>query len=406
MELAYASPVVSQHVLEDMGADMTSLHRHDRKKNLPRALNDEAGKPGNDGRKRRSNGSSDDEGKIAEDGFSNEDLRVGGPYLCSIPMSSRPVPETIPAHEVLWHKASSGKHISEHIHQTLHNRNIDLIEKGPWSHPIGLCYQQSKFNPELERVPTIVITAIRHIVDDVWLRAAREIYCFLLQENFGQISVEIMDAQARQPLRTFSVLKSDPIFNKWASVLGRILTDVDLTDIQLIGCYRRGRNSGIDNLVTVLVIVDINSKRSWRITRDVIAGILDCSNLPMVAVEIVKDRKTLPMNYYRFDQFNEEILKGRAMAGGPIAHNSNDVGSGTLGGFIGLQHPDTLGWYCFALTCFHVINPRDRDLTDRERAGELVRVRLFSNINANHVDSCRNMAEPRSLSAPNKEFWG
>lgn len=37
------------------------------------------------GRKRRCRGYSDDEGHLTADGFTNEDLRVGGPYLFSLP---------------------------------------------------------------------------------------------------------------------------------------------------------------------------------------------------------------------------------------------------------------------------------------------------------------------------------
>lgn len=350
---------------------MASWQRHNSKKNLPRALNDEAGKPGRDGRKRRSHGSSDDEGKIAEDGFSNEDLRVGGPYLCSIPVLTKCLPDANPLHALLWHEVSGGETISSRIYQILSNRNICLIKSGPWDHPLTLSSQQSKFNPEPEPVPTIRVQAIRHVIDDLWLETARKIHNLLRQENFGHVSVEIIDPQALHPPRTLPVLKSDPMFNKWDSVLDCILRDVDLTDIQLIGCYRRGRNSGNENPVTVLVIADVNSKRSWRITRDMIAGILKRSNLPMVAVEVVKDRKTRSMNFHQGNEFKEEFLQGKAMAGGPIAHSRNDVESGTLGGFIELQHPSTLKWFCFALTCFHVIYPRDQDVEDQERAGEL-----------------------------------
>jgi hypothetical protein len=354
-----------------MGADMASLHRHNSKKNLPIALNDEAGKLGRDGRKRRSHGSSDDEGKIAADGFSNEDLRVGGPYLCSVPLSSKPLPETNPLHALLQHKVSRGETISNRIYQILRNRNISLISAGRWDDPVTLSLRQSNFNPEPEPVPTIVVLAIRHVVDDLWLKTAREIYLLLGQEKFGHVSVEILDPQALHPPRTLPVLKSDPMFNKWDSVLDRILRDVDLTDVQLIGCYRRGRNSGNENPVTVLVIADVNSKKSWQITRDIIAGILKLSNLPMVAVEIVKDRKTRHTDFHKEKGFKEELLKGRAMAGEPIAHSRNDVGSGALGGFIELQHPLTLKWFCFALTCFHVIDPDDRDIGGQELEGEL-----------------------------------
>lgn len=151
--------------------------------------------------------------------------------------------------------------------------------------------------------------------------------------------MEIIDPQALHPPRTLSVQKSDPMFNKWNSVLDRILKDVDLIDIQLIGCYRRGRNSGNENPVTVLVIADVNSEKSWRITRDMIAGILKRWDLPMVAVEIFRDRKMHFTDFRKDDGFKEKLLKGRATAGGPIAHNRNYVGPGTLGGFIELQHP-------------------------------------------------------------------
>lgn len=156
------------------------------------------------------------------------------------------------------------------------------------------------------------------------------------------------------------------MFDKWDSVLARILREIDLTDIQLIGCYRRGRSSGNENPVTVLVIADVNSKKSWRTTRDLIAGILKDSNLPMVAVEIVRDSKMTSSSPR--EGFKEELLKGKAIAGDPIAHSRNDVGSWTLGGFIELQHPSTLKWSCFALTCFQVIDPLDRDLEDQELA--------------------------------------
>lgn len=180
-ELAYASPIISEVVLREMGADMASLNRHNSKKDLPRALNDEAGKLSEDGRNRRSYGSSDDEGKIAEDGFSNEDLRVGGPYLCSVPFKSRPLLNEHPLESLLWRKTSGGKTIWSCIFQILENRKIDMIETGRWSQPIVLSLRQSNFNPEPEPVPTVVIFATRHAVDDLWLQTTREIYLFLQQ---------------------------------------------------------------------------------------------------------------------------------------------------------------------------------------------------------------------------------
>lgn len=368
-ELAYASPIVSQTVLKRMGADMASLHRHNSKKYRPRALNDEAGKPSEDGRKRRSRGSSDDEGKIAEDGFSNEDLRVGGPYLCSIPLKSYPLSKRNLLHALLQHKVSGEDTISSRIHRILRNRNISLLSAGPYDSSVKLFLRQSDFNPEPEPIPTIVISARRQVVDDLWLQTARQIYFLLRQEKFGHVSVEILDPQALCPPTTLPVAHLDPMFNKWDSVLAQILRAVDRTDIQHIGCFRRGRNIGNENPVTVLVIVHFNSKKNWRATRDLIADILKRSNLPMVAVEIVKDKRVSLMADVKEEKgFKMELLDGRAMAGGPIAHIKNNAAPGTLGGFVELQNPKNLKWYCFALTCFHVVNPQNSDLRGQELA--------------------------------------
>ncbi|KAJ5697974.1 hypothetical protein N7488_011658 [Penicillium malachiteum] len=78
--------------------DTESLERHNSKRRSG-SFNDEEGKLGNDGRKRRSLGSSDDEGGLTSDNLHNEDLRVGGPYLYSIPTSY----ETIPARHPKLH---------------------------------------------------------------------------------------------------------------------------------------------------------------------------------------------------------------------------------------------------------------------------------------------------------------
>ncbi|KAJ5736091.1 uncharacterized protein N7483_001216 [Penicillium malachiteum] len=90
-ELAYASPVV----LSLKGAILESLRQHNSNKGQPRGSNDESGKLSTDGRKRRSHGSSSDEDCMTPDGFLNEDLRVGGPYICSFPVEMTLIPQNI-----------------------------------------------------------------------------------------------------------------------------------------------------------------------------------------------------------------------------------------------------------------------------------------------------------------------
>ncbi|KAJ5085094.1 hypothetical protein N7532_009865 [Penicillium argentinense] len=355
-ELAYASPII----LEAKGTDRRSIERHNSKKHRPRSIHDEEGKIGNDGRKRRSQGSSDDEGKLTEDGFSNEDLRVGGPYLCSIPLSTTHIPETNPLSSLFVRKSSNGQDLGTRISSILNNTNIRIYSSWVRGESIELCLRQSEFNPEPHPVPTIVITATRQVIDDTWLQAVRQIYTLLCEENLAHVSVEIDDPQAVDPPHTSPIQPDDEIYRHWDPVLAKILESIELRDILTIGCYRRGRSSETsENAPTVLVMVDVNSRKSWKATRDSIAKILTDFSLPMVAVEIVKDRINL---LHRETGFKEEILGAHAIPGGPIAALKKKNASETIGGFIELQDQTEGTWLRFALTCFHVIDLDDRDI--------------------------------------------
>lgn len=92
LEQAYAPPVL----LEEKGADSESIQRYERKSALRRAFRDEDGELGDDGRRRRHRGSRDDEGCLTTDGFINTDLRVGGPYLCMVPIQTSQIPASHP----------------------------------------------------------------------------------------------------------------------------------------------------------------------------------------------------------------------------------------------------------------------------------------------------------------------
>jgi hypothetical protein len=56
----------------------------------------------------------------------------------------------------------------------------------------------------------------------------------------------------------------------------------------VIGCYRFGKSHN-SKAVTVIVVVDIHSARNWESTREKIVTILARSELPRVAVLILKD---------------------------------------------------------------------------------------------------------------------
>lgn len=59
----------------------------------------------------------------------------------------------------------------------------------------------------------------------------------------------------------------------------------------MVGCDRVGHSEEVkDNPPTVLVLVNMHSTRDWKDVREAIVGLLDQHELPMVAVEISKDR--------------------------------------------------------------------------------------------------------------------
>ncbi|KAJ5949994.1 hypothetical protein N7454_001578 [Penicillium verhagenii] len=288
-ELAYASPVI----LESKGADWESIQRHNSLKEGPRSSNHEYGKIGNDGRNRRARGCSDDEGKLSEDGFSNEDLRVGGPYLCGMPQSMTQIDKSNPTSSLFDQRSANSLDLRTRISNIIHNKGIRTCAGSVRGATMELYFQKSKFNPEPNPVPTITITATRDIVDDTWLQAVREIYALLCEENFGYVSVEIRDAEALETPYICPVQPDDDISAKWDLLLGTLLRSVELRDISSIGCFRRGRSEeASENAPTVLVVVNVDSQKCWKATRDEIAKTLDDFALLMVAVEIVKDRES------------------------------------------------------------------------------------------------------------------
>lgn len=353
-EQSYASPVI----IRSKGADEESLRRHQSKDGLPRGLNDEAGIL-KDGRNRRSRGSSDDEGKITPDGLHNEDLRVGGPYLCSFPRETHLRALTATGYSfnsALSRQLASGRTLWSEIDLVLEKHSVEVSL-------MKLEYHRSVFDPEPEPIPTLSILSTREHLDDDWLSCAREILSLLRREGLAGLNVEIMDAYAFRTSDTFPILQKDPIHSSWNEVLSHLLAHLDLNDVHAVGCYRRGSSKNIgDSAPTVLIIVDVSSKRNWKDTRDLVVGVLDDFGLSMVAVEIVKDRpmqKMMSPNDSTNYAFTRSFLDEKARAAGPLSHESDDSRSGTLGGFVSFREGDTKTLRTYALTCFHCVDPAD-----------------------------------------------
>ncbi|KAL5342245.1 hypothetical protein BJX70DRAFT_395215 [Aspergillus crustosus] len=245
----------------------------------PELPNTYRGTLGRDGRKRRYQGSSnDDDGAICDDGFINEDLRVGGPYLCPLPATVREFPIQHPIFDPL-----SGF--------TLMNKAAEIMMAHNLSYSIIQLYEKrSNLWPEIS-VISICICSRRTRIDGTWLSAARAILAFIDREDIGPIAVEIADPCAFETCMDTLVYMSDPVFDIWDKVQDRILETIDVTDVTKIVCRRSAfAEDPVNNPPTVLMTVDYRKMLDWRETRDTVVRILDEFGLGMMAVCITKGR--------------------------------------------------------------------------------------------------------------------
>ncbi|KAJ6178250.1 hypothetical protein N7519_008711 [Penicillium mononematosum] len=380
-ELSYASPLVIQ--MRGELPDRESLERHDGKRRSG-DFNDEEGKLGDDGRKRRSWGSSDDEGRLTHDNLHNEDLRVGGPYLCSLPTANIPVPINHVKFRSTCLETDEGWELGQKILNIIDKYHIN-------QHGVSLRFsffgRQSIIDPEPQPCLTLYIPAKRGTVDDTCLQCVRELRGLLISNNLASCSVEIVDPIVFTPMNTYPVLQKDKVFWEWEPLLKELLVRLDLTSIRFIGCFRRGRGPTLlDCSPTLLILVD--RSQDWTETREKVVSILKKRRLQMLAVEIVMDRPVYQAGRKGISTgLLEGLLKndGRTMATESIASSRNHDSSGTLGCFLNLKHPSSDEWRTFALTCWHVVVPPFAGLSQRDKE-------LIENWNKNGIQPTPTIA--------------
>ncbi|KAJ6037290.1 hypothetical protein N7540_001569 [Penicillium herquei] len=349
-ELAYASPVAPYW--KGKAFNQGGGHRRPQPSDLsyyegiqPSAYRHEAGIIGDDGRKRRYRGCSNDKGHLV-DGLTNEVHRVGGPYLCSIPINTI---ENYSPHVIVSRVQVPKNKVVLTIEGILQKHGIEP------SSPVKFVGRQSCFNAEPRPIFTCLVycTGSSH----TWLDAAKEIRQFLRFEKMPDVSVEIIHPDQEKPRNTFPIQKEDHITGLWSDVQHAIVSTIDIKDVISFGCYRRGRSKNVKKTIpTILVIVDSHSVKQWKTTREQIVDILDRFNYPEVAVEIVKDE--IRQDPSKTGDLNRVLLtSGMAKVGQSIAPSRNTKESWTLGGFIQLLNPDDNLWHTFGLTCYHCVVP-------------------------------------------------
>ncbi|KAL2868504.1 uncharacterized protein BJX67DRAFT_379887 [Aspergillus lucknowensis] len=234
-----------------------------------------------DGRQRRNKGcSSDGASNRDADGFLNEDIRVGGPHLCSIPGVITQIPKDHPYYERLIRDIDLENDVLDIIQEA----NIDVVE------PPVFGYRRSTPFPELEPYLTLFVLARRPTIDGTWLKTARKLHLHLAANGFPEMNVEFANKKMFQPWHFFRLEETDPIHAAWKKVNSSALSEIFFElghAITGVACGRVGQSEdGAENPATLHVWAHANVDRDWRAAREAIVMILEQYHLPGVAVLI------------------------------------------------------------------------------------------------------------------------
>lgn len=307
-----------------------------------------------DGRQRTNRGSSNDE-HLTPDGLISEDLRAGGPHLCTLPEEWRPITEDHP----LYSRLTPDRDLALKIFDICYRFNV-FVEA------VVFCTFQSVLQPEDQPIFTAFLPAKKRDKNEDWVSLSREVLQFLYSEGIAGISVEIRDARAAKPDACFPIVESDAIFAVWGKVLDSILDFCDTQDWNSVGCYHIGKEekNWSQNPATVLVTVDKTaSSRDWRASREAVVTILDAFELPMVAVKIVGADIVCAASPTPTEFPNtKDLLESTVRAGESVGRCHYEGECGTIGGWIEVLDRETDRWRVFGLTCSHVALPDNANI--------------------------------------------
>ncbi|EAU29902.1 predicted protein [Aspergillus terreus NIH2624] len=315
-------------------------------------------------RSKRSGGSSDDqEPRPALDGFTESDLRAGGPRLCESPCFAD---YRIPSTHAMYKKLTDDRA------RTAQAEALKICVKEGLNRPEArFCLRRPTFSPQSAGVPTLLVVSRRdNYRSRGWISVARKLQQYLHSQGITQVAVEIMDPAFGANPHLFPVSSSHPISQHWKSVAEAIIGEFDLRGICTINCFRIGASSQIDQCpVTVLVGIDQQVTRDWRNVREAILIILARYNLADVGVMIRKDRGLSRMAGEQalaaltpHQQCTTEIDMGYSLAPRKMHH-----GQGTFGGWIQIRNPNTGTWVDLGITCCHCIFTDLKDVSGAER---------------------------------------
>lgn len=318
-------------------------------------------------RSRRSEGSSSDEPPVpSQDGFTEVDLRAGGPQLCESPCQTiRPIPRT---HE--YYEALDGHRGYQLITQLMTICNQERLDFTA----MDFCGRRSVYTPERTPIVTLLIYAKRPVVTQRgWANVARKLQNHLRGQGLPEISVEIMDRRFEEDPKVHGCQPNDAVVPMWTDIVNDIIARVDTKGINTIGCFRIGRDTDRSRCPpTVLLGIDRQVFRDWRIVRDAVVSALDSRGLISVGVIIRKDKKPLRASNLETNPVQPTDCRSDPPLGYSLSlsHNMREDAFGTLGGWVELKSPKTREWVSFAVTCAHCCFSSKDGLTDADKEGK------------------------------------
>ncbi|KAI9793374.1 MAG: hypothetical protein M1816_000266 [Peltula sp. TS41687] len=153
---------------------------------------------------------------------------------------------------------------------------------------------------------------------------------------------------------SFPLLPSDSSAINWVDLRPKLLTVLEDSPWLSIDFARYGESkSARDNPVTLFVTLQKDTPaKVYRHVKQTLVTFLERSRPVKIEVVVLLGRVELHL-----DAYDQEHYSLKAGVGANIGLKGDDKKSGTLGGYITLQHPSTGECRVFGLTCWHVVRP-------------------------------------------------
>ncbi|KAL4779658.1 hypothetical protein BJX76DRAFT_365088 [Aspergillus varians] len=335
-ELSYASPCLQGHPASLFGGSLGPV------------------------RSRRSNGSSSDESPTPSlDGFTEEDLRAGGPQLPEAPcITLHQIPRSHQYHAALMGAGSF--ELFARIGDICREENLPVLE-------MSFCGRRSIYGPGSDPILTLLIRARRgEVTERGWSTIARKLWNYLRGRRLYGISVEVIDPRFDESPKLHPCLRTDDISPVWRTVAEAILHHIGVTGIFTLGCFRIGIDANRQRCPpTVLFGVDRRAQRNWKEAREGAISVLESYGLYDVAV-LIRNDTTAVRSGRTPAAAGVEDCRQDLKVGASIAPRSLNHGHGTLGGWVEIKNPKSGGWVPFILTCAHCCFPAEDQVSGND----------------------------------------